>query len=326
MPGRHPLFSIVIPALNEERHLPPLLESIFNQTYRPIEVLVVDDGSTDRTLEVVEQLASQLADPEFNIVLAEASLDGKPKGRAFARNVGIDRASGQIYLLLDADYILSDRDTLIQLSVALETNQTARFLADPLTKCWLQNNLVLDRKGTWRRHKGIAALAARKAIFDSLKFDETLGVGEDVDFVHQMRKAGVWPPTLVAARGSYSPPGTLAAFALHREWYGRTSLLWLKKHRSIEGFWMLAPAGPAALLLGAFIGLITYVLIGLGLAASFLAIVVLALAYSPVITPGRFAYLVLVRFGLGSVLFLFGMVRGILQLVLFGRIRAGRER
>jgi len=49
------LFSIVIPALNEEEHIEHLLRSIYEQDYRPIEVIVVDDGSTDATKQIVKK-------------------------------------------------------------------------------------------------------------------------------------------------------------------------------------------------------------------------------------------------------------------------------
>ncbi|MCK5655801.1 MAG: glycosyltransferase, partial [Candidatus Aureabacteria bacterium] len=49
--------SIIIPVLNEENHISPCLNSILSQTRRHIEVIVVDNGSTDRTVELVEKFA-----------------------------------------------------------------------------------------------------------------------------------------------------------------------------------------------------------------------------------------------------------------------------
>ncbi|MHB1454807.1 MAG: glycosyltransferase family 2 protein [Saccharofermentanales bacterium] len=87
--------SIVIPARNEERNLPLLLEDIRKQTVRPFEIICVDDGSTDRTPEIVLQ---------YGAVLVEA--EGRPDGwigKSWACHTGAHYAAGDLILFLDAD-------------------------------------------------------------------------------------------------------------------------------------------------------------------------------------------------------------------------------
>jgi glycosyltransferase involved in cell wall biosynthesis len=82
--------SVVIPAYNAAHFLPRSLGSVFAQTLQPLEVIVVDDGSTDSTAQVAEQLGAKVI--------------RRPNGGlAAARNTGIQHASGDWIALLDAD-------------------------------------------------------------------------------------------------------------------------------------------------------------------------------------------------------------------------------
>jgi 1,2-diacylglycerol 3-alpha-glucosyltransferase len=85
-----PLVSIIIPALNEEKYIEKTLKSVRRQTYPKIEVIVVDNGSTDRTGEIAKKYA--------NKVIVE-----EKRGIGIARNRGAKEAKGDILLFLDAD-------------------------------------------------------------------------------------------------------------------------------------------------------------------------------------------------------------------------------
>ena len=93
-----PLLSIIIPAHNEEKRLPPTLEQVFafleQQNYEA-EVLVIENGSTDRTYEIAQDFASQ----HQNLRVIRA--DGRGKGLAVQR--GMLEARGQYRLMCDAD-------------------------------------------------------------------------------------------------------------------------------------------------------------------------------------------------------------------------------
>ena len=91
----YPLVSVIIPAYNAEVFIARTLVCVLNQTYRNLEVIVVDDGSTDRTADIVRRLASE----DARIVLYQQ----KNSGVAAARNYGIQNASGEFIAPLDAD-------------------------------------------------------------------------------------------------------------------------------------------------------------------------------------------------------------------------------
>ncbi|MBD2098856.1 glycosyltransferase family 2 protein [Trichocoleus sp. FACHB-591] len=92
-----PLVSVIIPAYNAEHFIAKTLESVINQTYKSIEVLVVDDGSSDRTAEIVNQISQN----DSRIVLLQQS----NLGVAAARNLAIQTAKGEFIAPIDADDI-----------------------------------------------------------------------------------------------------------------------------------------------------------------------------------------------------------------------------
>lgn len=101
-----PKVSIVIPAYNAEAYIRLALKSVFTQTYQDFECIVVDDGSTDKTADIVESMA------DSRVRLLKIPNSGGP---ARPRNVGIDNASGDFIFLFDADDVM--RPDKLELSV-----------------------------------------------------------------------------------------------------------------------------------------------------------------------------------------------------------------
>ena len=90
-----PLVSIIVSVYNDEPYLERTMSGIVNQTYENLEVVVIDDGSTDDGLAIVERYAA--ADPRIRVV-------SKPNtGVSSSRNMGLDRASGEWVYFADAD-------------------------------------------------------------------------------------------------------------------------------------------------------------------------------------------------------------------------------
>jgi len=93
----HPLISVIVPAYNAEPFIEKTLNSILSQTYKNIEVLVVDDGSQDRTAEIINSVAQK----DHRVVL----LQQPNAGVASARNLGIQASQGEFIAPIDADDI-----------------------------------------------------------------------------------------------------------------------------------------------------------------------------------------------------------------------------
>ena len=92
-----PLVSVIVPAYNAEQFIERTLSSVLNQTYKNLEVLVVDDGSKDRTVEIVEDIATK----DSRVTLLQQPNSGVAK----ARNSAIESAKGEYIAPIDADDI-----------------------------------------------------------------------------------------------------------------------------------------------------------------------------------------------------------------------------
>jgi glycosyltransferase involved in cell wall biosynthesis len=97
MKGELPLVSVIIPAYNAEAFISRTLQSVISQTYKNIEILVVDDGSRDKTVEIVESFAQK----DSRIIL----LKQPNSGVASARNLAIENSRGEYIAPIDADDI-----------------------------------------------------------------------------------------------------------------------------------------------------------------------------------------------------------------------------
>ena len=106
----NPLVSVVIPAFNAESYIMDSICSVFNQDYKNIEIIVVDDGSSDDTLALLSKLNGRIS-----------VLQQKNRGAAAARNQGIKVAKGEFIAFLDADDVWINNKISCQLRVLQET-------------------------------------------------------------------------------------------------------------------------------------------------------------------------------------------------------------
>ena len=88
-----PFFSVIIPLYNKEEYIENTIKSVLNQTFQYFEIIIVDDGSTDNSF----QLVSNIKDPRINLIQQEN------KGVSVARNTGINQSKSEYITLLDAD-------------------------------------------------------------------------------------------------------------------------------------------------------------------------------------------------------------------------------
>lgn len=93
--------SVVIPVYNAEKYLSECIESVINQTYKPIEILLIDDGSTDTSLDICQRYAQEYDDI--------SCIHQENKGCVITRNVGINSTTSDYFAFLDADDCI-DRD------------------------------------------------------------------------------------------------------------------------------------------------------------------------------------------------------------------------
>lgn len=92
---RQPLVSVVVPVFNEEKRLRRCIDSLQTQTYEKIEILLVDDGSTDATGRIADELARQYG--QIRVFHADH------QGQGLAKNIGLEYAQGEYIGFVDAD-------------------------------------------------------------------------------------------------------------------------------------------------------------------------------------------------------------------------------
>ena len=180
-----PLVSIIIPVFNGERFLAEALGSVFAQDHRPIEVIVIDDGSTDASTAVART---------FDEVVLVRTGHG---GAAAARNLGLAHATGSFLAFLDADDLMTPG----RLTAQLEYLRT-----HPETGCVLMNQELLIEPGAthplWAPSgtpqdgiSGVPPMTAliRREVSELVGgFDPSYRVCHDTDWLFRLREADVW--------------------------------------------------------------------------------------------------------------------------------------
>jgi glycosyltransferase involved in cell wall biosynthesis len=168
--------SIIIPALNEEKTLPQLLESIKIQEFDDYEIIVADAHSTDKTREIAESYGCRVVD------------GGRP---AAGRNAGASAAKGDFFFFLDADVILPPgfirnvydemQDRYIDLATC-EIKPLSDYRLDRVIHRMMNLAVILN---LWLDPKafGFCIFVTRRLFFRVNGFDETIYVAEDNDFV-----------------------------------------------------------------------------------------------------------------------------------------------
>lgn len=108
-----PLVSVVVPAYNVEQYISTTLQTVLNQSYKNLEVLVVNDGSTDSTRQVIDELATQ--DSRLRVFHVTNA------GPGAARNLAVDNAAGEFLTFVDADDELPPDSIRVRMESLLES-------------------------------------------------------------------------------------------------------------------------------------------------------------------------------------------------------------
>lgn len=184
-----PLASIIIRTNNEEKWIGRCIEKIKEQSYRSYEIIVVDTGSTDNTIDVVEKIIDR-----NNIVAYQGRyLPGK------ALNVGCRRAGGEYLVFLSAHCLPVNENWLEQLLAGLFDPHVAGVYgkqepmedSNPLDKRDLIITFGDDRRVQWRDpffHNANSAI--RKELWEKLQFDENASNIEDRIWAASMQNMG----------------------------------------------------------------------------------------------------------------------------------------
>ncbi|MFI3214434.1 MAG: glycosyltransferase family 2 protein, partial [Eubacteriales bacterium] len=111
------LISVIVPIYNAEKYILQTIEMVMNQTYANWELILVDDLSTDKSVEVVEELLATITDERIKLIK-----QNKNTGAAHSRNKGVRAAAGRYIAFLDADDIWLPEKLEVEIAFMKERN------------------------------------------------------------------------------------------------------------------------------------------------------------------------------------------------------------
>ena len=168
------MISIVIPVYNVSKYLRACLDSVINQTYRDLEIICINDGSTDDSLEILKEYAVK----DKRIII----IDKKNAGVSAARNDGIEKSRGEYIFCIDSDDYI-DNDFIEVFYHNAEKNNSDLVV---LSTFW-----NLDKRVNKDYHSALptCSMFIRKSILDSykyLRYPLNVQPGEDGIFSHEL--------------------------------------------------------------------------------------------------------------------------------------------
>jgi glycosyltransferase involved in cell wall biosynthesis len=185
-----PLISVLMPAYNSELYIAEAINSILQQSYQQIELIIFDDGSTDQTRQIIQSFA----DPRIVKMLSDQNY-----GVVRARNDMIDKASGQYIALMDADDIADPLRLEKQLH-SLEAGEcdvcgSAQWVLDESTGKLKKSKDIFsdpDLRSLLSVYCGLcnSAMMGKAEIFKRFKYDTSILTSEDYYLWVQMAAAG----------------------------------------------------------------------------------------------------------------------------------------
>jgi glycosyltransferase involved in cell wall biosynthesis len=186
--------SCIIPVFNCERYLAEALDSVFAQDLAPSEIIVVDDGSTDGTADVLRAYAGSIR------VVRQPNL-----GVSAARNAGLRAAAGDVIAFLDSDDIWpAGRMRALAASLAADDGaDVVAGLVEILDQRPVKPAVREDLRTIHRVHL-MGSTLMRRSVFERVGgFDEALRVVEDTEFIVRAREGGIRFKTIDAVSVIY---------------------------------------------------------------------------------------------------------------------------
>ena len=185
-------FSILVPAYNEEQSISSCLNSLISVVYDDKEIIVIDDASTDRTIQAVEKFLDK------GVILVMREKNG---GRAAALNSGLQRATGDVIITTDADTV-TPSDWLQRFKSCFEQQDVVAvggaYQACNKDKPLINATSILDQilNGVFKKSlvpnklSGVNSAILRKVLLDLGGFNENSWWSEDSELGWKLKKIG----------------------------------------------------------------------------------------------------------------------------------------
>lgn len=216
--------SVIIPAFNEEESISSCLSSLLKQTHKGLEIIIVDDGSTDDTKEIIKTYTVKL-------------LEQKHLGPGLARNLGAREARGEILVFVDADMVFDEKfiEKLVE-----------PIIKDRVVGTFSKEEMVLNKNNVWSKcwniNKGLPTDRMHpknypdfQNVFRAILKDKFLLTGgfTPIGYVDDHTIADKLGIQAVAAEGAifyHKNPETLKEIFIQARWIGKSEF----KRRKIK--------------------------------------------------------------------------------------------
>lgn len=201
--GSKPKVSVIVPVLNAKDTLATALSSLLHQTWANLEILVVDNGSTDGSAQIAEQFSAQ--DPRVTLI------DGSDDPGAYpARNLGFAAATGAFITVQDADDWAHPDKIALQVK-ALQKAKSAQACLSDWARATPALHFTNTRDDVHLIHANMSSLMIRSDLRETLGFWDRVQADADTEY-HQRILHQFGPKSVVRVR-----PGQLLSIGRHRE-------------------------------------------------------------------------------------------------------------
>lgn len=216
--------SVIIPAYNEEKHIKQCIESLMQQNYPDFEIIAVDDGSTDKTKDILNDFASK----NEIIFLKQNHL-----GPGHARNLGVSVSGGEILVFVDSD--MSFKEGFLEELVApiisgksKGTFSKEEYVANwnfPIARFWQYNQGIFENRMIPKDYPEKAPIF--RAILKS-EFVKAAGFDADIGYTDDWtlsRKLGYESTLVEGAKYYHFNPETLKEVFIQASWVGKNEFI-----------------------------------------------------------------------------------------------------
>lgn len=182
-----PKISVIVPVYNTEEYLEKCLDSLVNQTLQDIEIIIINDGSTDRSGQIIEKY---LAENPEKIVYIKQENEG---GVCPPRNRGIEKATGEYIAFLDSDDWIDvvAYETMYEKAISgdFDVVMCETYAVYPkknlYISCGLKNDTTDIKRNMNKLYAVIWNKIYRRELFDKIRFREDVWF-EDVEFLYRL--------------------------------------------------------------------------------------------------------------------------------------------
>lgn len=213
-----PSISIIIPTYNEEKNIEKCISTLLTQSYKDFELIIVDDGSTDKTTDIINHFIKKSKKIKL--------IKGEHRGPGFSRNLGAKKAKGKVLVFVDADMIF-DKNFIKNLTKPIFSGETIgtedgrQRASNPdniWSKCWGIYIVKGKRKKSKKRVTGNIFRAILKSEFKKMGgFDPKYGYADDMTFCF---KYGIRSKIVDSAWCYHKNPETLKEVFKQSRWIG----------------------------------------------------------------------------------------------------------